>query len=129
MTKLIESIDKIAEQAYLGAIAFWVAVCAAVGNIFIYQFRKLAQIFVKSLGDAFWYKIKLETDTLIDSKLVRLEDKINNLDSKIDTYKNEKHTIEGELLQVKEAIIKNDKEVLELLKRTYSEREGNNVDD
>lgn len=105
MSKVFEFVDKALEQAYLGATAFWVVICAASANIFMSQIKKLAQVFVKSLGDAFWYKVKLETDLLIDNKLKSFEEKIiKNFDDKIGIYKEKKHETEGELLEYKEAI-------------------------
>lgn len=47
---------------------------------------------------------------------------IDHLKKSVETYKNQKHKIEGELLEVTEAIINNDSEKLLILQNIYLER-------
>ncbi len=51
---------------------------------------------------------------------------IDHLKKSVETYKNQKHKIEGELLELQDAIIHNDSEKIAILQTIYLERKRKN---
>lgn len=61
---------------------------------------------------------KAENKTLFD-EVHKLSSQVEELSSSLKTYKTQKHTLEGELLEIKDAIINDDKEKFEEIKKIY----------
>ena len=97
---------------------FWL-----MGLLAFLTFKFLSWVMPKT-AEIFWEHLKKIITKETIEEIKELKNNIKNLSENLNTYRNIKHSLEGENLEFKDAIKNNDKEKLEILRKILEDREN-----
>ena len=97
---------------------FWL-----MGLLAFLTFKFLSWVMPKT-AEIFWEHLKKIITKETIEEIKELKNNIKNLSENLNTYSNIKHSLEGENLEIKDAIKNNDNEKLEILRKILEDREN-----
>jgi SMC interacting uncharacterized protein involved in chromosome segregation len=120
--------NKLINDSYAILALIFIAISAYLKQFLCWCGRKVAE---GAIND-FIEKLMPKLEEKIDRKFKPLRDEIKSMDRDIKqlkeifpAYQGEKHFVEGELRQLKDAIMNEDEEALEVIRKHYAEKEKN----
>lgn len=123
MGKLEESINKLVIDTWGGLIAFWTLIVAVFYKFFMFLGECMAEGVATKQTNKMMPVIKEQ----IKEEIAPLKQDVCDLKKLIPEYKKEKHSIDGQLKQIKRVIADDDKEILKelkiLIKKEYEDKQ------